>query len=277
MRNLIFILFLVIFSSSCYSPRYVYSPAAQNIPLLNNKGDYKLGAFYSTGSLPSAKKNTYNNGLDVHTAYAISNHFGLMINEFLRWEKNDGKNDFYFADSSTITYKRNLTELGIGYFTNITKDKNLKLQVFAGSAFGKSSIKDIFLSNGSAVRKYHDSRITKFFIQPAILYNQSFNFSATLSSRFSAVSFEHIKTNYTKDELNNFLLDSLSGSTVFFWEPAMSYTFSFKKLKSIRFEVQTTLSVLLNHRFIDYRSFNAAFGVLTDFSSHKKASRSFQN
>ncbi len=127
------------------------------------------------------------------------------------------------------------------------------------------------------IKKFHESKITKFFIQPAIIYNQSFNFSASLSSRFSAVIFSRIKTNYSKNELDNFLLDSLSGSAIFFWEPAMSYTFGLKKLKSLRFEVQTALSVLLNQRFIDYRSFNLALGIITNFSFNKKRSSASQN
>ncbi|MEN9569384.1 MAG: hypothetical protein RL172_615, partial [Bacteroidota bacterium] len=34
--------------TSCYSPRYVYSPAAHNVPILANKGDSKLAAYYSS-------------------------------------------------------------------------------------------------------------------------------------------------------------------------------------------------------------------------------------
>ena len=80
---------------ACYSPRYVYSPPTQNIPLLNKKNDLELSAFYA-GSLNAFKeKDNYNRGFDLQTAWAISNHFAVMLNESARWEKNGGNDSFF--------------------------------------------------------------------------------------------------------------------------------------------------------------------------------------
>src|SRR5205085_216186 len=124
MTRIISILLLVLCMASCYSPRYVYSPSAQNIPLLNKKNDYKLAGYYSGGSGLVKYNNNYARGIDLQTAYAFSDHFGVMLNEYLRWEKNGGNNDFYIPDNSTIKYKRSLTELGVGYFVNLNRDNN---------------------------------------------------------------------------------------------------------------------------------------------------------
>src|SRR5437588_13125512 len=101
MNRIISISLLSVVFTSCYSPRYVYSPSAQNIPLLNKKNDYKLAGYYSGGSGLINYNKDHARGVDLQTAYALNNHFGIMLNEFLRWEKNGGENDFYVSDSST--------------------------------------------------------------------------------------------------------------------------------------------------------------------------------
>ena len=106
---------------ACYSPRYVYSPPTQNIPLLNKKNDLEFSAFYA-GSINAFKeKGNYNRGFDIQTAWAVSNHFAVMLNESVRWEKNGGNDSFFPNDSSFLSYKRNFTEVGAGYFTSAEK------------------------------------------------------------------------------------------------------------------------------------------------------------
>ncbi|MEP6926733.1 MAG: hypothetical protein ABI834_03810, partial [Ginsengibacter sp.] len=225
------ILFLFLFSISlfsCYSPRYVYSPPTQNIPLINKKNDFEFSGSYA-GSLNAFQaRDNYNRGVDLHSAWAISNHFAIMLNESLRWEKNGGNDSFFPNDSSFLSYKRNFTEAGAGYFFSLDNNIKTQFQVFGGAAFGSSKISDDFISNNLQTDKYHYSRVIKIFIQPAFLYNPGKNFSAALASRFTEVLFRNIRTNYNATELNNYILDSIRVSPVFFWEPAVSYTFGFK-------------------------------------------------
>jgi len=268
MKTVAFILLSISFVS-CYSPRYVYTPSAQNIPLLNKKNDIEIAALYA-GSVNTLKeKGNYNGGFDIHTAWAISNHFGIMLNESFQWEKNGGNDSFFPNDSSFLSYKRNFTELGIGYFSSSKKNVKMQFQAFAGIAAGSSKIRDNFISNNTELNKYHDSRVTKIFLQPAFIYNIGKNFSAVLGSRFTAVVFSHIRTNYTDEELDNYILDSITVSPVFFWEPAVSYTFGFKKFP-LKFRLQGSISVLLNHRFVEYRSSNIGIGIVCDFFQRKK-------
>ncbi|MEP7252037.1 MAG: hypothetical protein ABI683_06640 [Ginsengibacter sp.] len=252
---------LVFYLSSCYTPRYVYSPVTQNIPSIEKKNDIEFAANYGTSIDLFRSKHNYNNGLDLHTAWAFNKHFAAMLNENIRWESN-GTNDTYFAgDSSQLSYKRNFTEVAAGYFTSMKDNIKMLFQVFSGVAFGRSTIADQFFSSGSLDMKYHQSRVTKLFIQPAFVYKPTAGFSTALSMRFTKVAFSKINTNYTDIELNNYLLDSLTFSPVYWWEPAVTYTFGFKKFP-LKFRLQGTISVLLNHRFVEHRTSNIGIGIV---------------
>ena len=264
------VIFLISISIyACYAPRYVYSPPTQNIPSLNKKNDLEFSAFYA-GSINTFKeKGNHNRGFDVHAAWAISNHFAVMLNESVSWE-NKGVNDSFFSnDSSFLSYKSNFTEVGGGYFTSAENNKKMQIQVFGGAAFGASKIFDDFISNSVQVNKYHYSSVTKIFIQPALIYRLIKNFCTALSSRFTEILFTHIRTNYTSAELNNYILDSISVSPVFFWEPAVSYTLGFKKFP-VKFQLLGSLTVLLNHRFVEHRNTNLGIGLIYSFLKNKE-------
>ena len=254
---------------SCYSPRYVYSPSAQNIPLLNKKNDLEFSAFYSGSINAFQAKDNYNRGLDIHAAWAVGKHFALMVNESVRWEKNGGNDSFFQNDSSFLSYKRNFTEVGAGYFTSVWNNKKMQFQAFGGAAFGSSKIFDDFISNNVHENKYHYSRVTKIFIQPALIYSPFKTFSAALSLRFNEVLFRRIRTNYTLPELNNYILDSISVSPVFFWEPGVCYTFGFKNFP-LKLRIQGSISVLLNHRFVEHRTTNIGLGLVYNFAKNKE-------
>ncbi len=250
---------------SCYAPRYVYSPSTQNIPLLHKKNDLEFSGFYAGAVNAFKEKGNSIKGLDLHGSWAVSNHFAIMLNESFRWEKNSSNDSFFANDSSLLKYKRNFTEMGAGYFGPIAYNEKMQFQLFGGVAFGSSDISDDYISNTVYTGKYHNSSVTKIFIQPAIIYNLSKNFSGALTSRFTEVIFTHIHTNYTPQELDNYILDSLTVSPVFFWEPAASYTFGFKKLP-LKLRIQGSISILLNHRFVEHRTGNVAVGIIADFA-----------
>lgn len=273
----IFLLFFISeFMYSCYSPRYVYSPSVQNIPLLNKKNELEFSAYYSGSPNFLKEKNNSNNAFDIQAAWAFSNHFAVMINEGYGKEKNNS-NDSYFAnDSSLLSYKKNFIEMGIGYFTLAKYNAKMQFQLFGGAAFGSSKITDDFISNNIYTAKYHNSRVTKIFLQPAIIYSPVNNFTTALSSRFTEIIFTHIHTNYTATELDNYILDSLTVSPVFFWEPAMSYTFGFKKIP-VKLRIQGSITVLLNHRFIEHKTGIASIGIVADISKKKIKNQSPKN
>ena len=263
------IAFCLFAATSCYSPRYVYSPAAHNVPVLVNKGDSKLAFNYSTNLAKRNQsdvqvKDNHGTGFDLQGAYAVSKNFALQLNYYHRKEKNSGDFNAGNLDSSVINYTRNLTEIGFGYYRRLMRNDRGIFQVFAGVGFGRFGFTDIGRDqNGIFHNNFHDAHVTKLYVQPAFTIKNK-NFAASLSSRFSLIFFGDIKTDYNSIELDKYKLDSLNSRPRLFWEPAIVNTFGFKKLPGLHLEFQVGLSLLESKLFIDYRSFNFSAGVLFD-------------
>ena len=228
----------------CHTPRYMYSPAAQNIPVLITKGDSKLSAAVSTNLSKGYTANnrfneTKNRGFDLQGAYAITNHFAIAANYYNRNESNNGSKTSGRLDSVNIRYKRQLTEVAVGYFTPLDERKLSMFQLFGGIGKGQFSFIDVGKdrSNIDYIRN-HQAQVTKFYFQPAFMIQSKGNFAASFSSRFSFLKFNNIKTDYTPTELSNYQLDSLMDGTRNFWEPAFTNSFGFKKLPGILLEYQ---------------------------------------
>lgn len=263
-----YFLFLI-FLSSCYTPRYVYSPAAQNIPLLTQKGDSKLGILYANNfpgsdNKPGAKKaGSY--GIDAHSAYALNNKLALQLNYFLRSEKNG--DDQSYRNGSEINYKRHLVEIGLGRYVKINGSENKIFQLFGGIGFGKFSFTDNGIDPFSMpYSKYHRANVLKFYLQPAFMYIIKKQTALSVASRFSIVHYSKIKTDYTQQQLTDYELFTLGGDPVIFWEPAFVHSIGFKKLPHIRLEYQVGFSALISRRFIDARSVNFSAGVQADIA-----------
>ncbi len=273
MKRILISFFICLYFWSCYTPRYVYSPVTQDVPSIDKKNDIEVSANYGSSVDIFRSRGNYNRGLDLHGAWAVSKHFAIMLNENLRWESNSTNDTYFQGDSSLLTYKRNFTEIGFGYFTPMKKNKKMQFQVFGGAAFGSSKIFDDFFSNNVLTKKYHESRVTKIYVQPSFIYKYTTNFNAAFSSRFTEILFSQIHTNYTSGEQNDYLLDSLRVSPVFFWEPALTYTFGFKKLP-FKFRLQGSVSVLLNRRFVEHRSSNIGIGIVSNFNQRSQKKKS---
>ena len=129
---------LIFYFSSCYTPRYVYSPSAHNVPVLTKKDDSKLALNYSlnlsdnSSDNNNSNSNARGNGFDVQAAHAFSDHWAIMVNYFNRTERNSGDYVAGRRDSVTINYKRHLTEIGAGYYHILTNNQQAVFQVFGG-------------------------------------------------------------------------------------------------------------------------------------------------
>ncbi|MDB5201949.1 MAG: hypothetical protein JWQ27_1358 [Ferruginibacter sp.] len=255
---------------SCYSPRYVYSPAAHNVSFLTKKNETKLAANYSTnivGHNSEGSKVTKNSasGLDAQAAYALNKRWFLQASYYSRKEQNDGDYSFRNQDSSILHYKRKLLETGLGYNFPIDARRNANFQLAGGIGFGRFRIDDAGTdANQLPYTRFHDARVTKFYIQPAIVVGGADVFAAAFSSRFSFIKYHGIKTDYTPTELNNYKLDSLTYRLASFWEPAFVSSFGFKKLPGLRLEGQMGLSILMSKNFVDARVFNFSAGIVLD-------------
>lgn len=251
---------IIFTAASCNTPRFIYSPAAHNVPVLTKKGDSKIGAVYSTNAVGTNSENDVkvdnrSRGYDLQGAVAITNNFAIQAAHAYRWEKTSGG-----PDSLTIKYKRNLTEIGLGYYMPVNDKKNTFFQVFAGAGLGKFS----FTDNDKTGAYYHQANITKVYIQPAILFKSKGGFTTSVSVRFSGINYSKIKTNYDAGQLNDYYLENLSGRAKWFFEPASVSSFGFKGLPGLRFEVQGGLSFLMAREYRDYRKFNFSIGTWLD-------------
>ena len=254
---------ITIIAASCNTPRYIYSPSAHNVPVLTKKGDTKLGAVYSTNAVGQETKDgveidNRSRGYDLQGAVVITNNFAIQAANAHRWEKTDGG-----PDSTTLKYKRNLTEIGLGYYLPINDKGNTFFQVFAGGGLGRFSFIDVD-KTGSY---YHQANITKIYLQPAILYKSKGSFTTSVAMRFSGINYSKIKTNYSASQLDDYHLDDLTGRMKWFLEPASVSSFGFKGLPGLRFEVQGGLSFLMARNYVDYRKFNFSVGSWVDIGS----------
>jgi len=276
--NILFVILAVNFCS-CYSPRYVYSPIAHNVPLLYEKGDSKLAFHYSTNIGESKKITTIgklNNGsgLDIQGAYAITDHFAVQAAFARRWEKNYADYNLNSQDTSIITYSRTSTELGLGYYTFLSRSRKSVFQVFGGVSLGRSSFTDRYFAPSITNDRYLNMDVTRLYIQPAFLFRYEDVFTSSLSSRVSFVYFRNVATDYTPEELKNYSLADLDKTAEIFWEPAFINTFGLNELPGLKVEVQLGMAFLMSQRFVDYRTFNLSAGVVLDipkFFEKKKA------
>ena len=107
-------------------------------------------------------------------------------------------------------------------------------------------------------------------LQPAIQVRYNKYFYTSFASRFTFLWYHGIKTNYTADEQQAFLLNELGLGLKTFWEPVVINSFTLKKLQAYRFELQFGFASLISHRFVDYRSVNISIGAMVDFSRMKR-------
>ncbi|MFT3982242.1 MAG: hypothetical protein QM687_17360 [Ferruginibacter sp.] len=258
---------LLLLLSSCYTPRYVYSPAAQNVPMFTQKGDSKLGILYSSnagGNHDLVKYgNQSSNGLDIQAAYALSKHWAVQGNYFYRHEQNSDDNNT--PEPTLIRYNRHLTEAAIGYFAPVNESHNIIFQGYAGAGFGRFRFKD-YQTNGNDIqyRNFHSAGIFKLFLQPVLMYQDKKQYAVSVSSRFSFIDYRKIKTDYDSSQLALYELNALKKGLTVFWEPAIVFTYGFKKLPYFRLEAQAGVAALLNKKFVDTRTMNASIGIQAD-------------
>lgn len=268
MRNLLsslLVLSIVIFAS-CSTPRYAYAPAAHNVPVLTAKGDGKIGAAYSTsisGDRIEDDETVNNsvNGIDVQGAYALSDHWALQAAHMQRWERTTGG-----VDSVNIKYRRNLTELGVGYYFPMNSNLNAWFQVFGGGGFGKFNFTDSSVYGNY----FHESDVLKFYVQPGFYFRSKGSFSVSIAVRGSFIKFNSIKTNYPSSDLDNYRLNQMGNKVKFFLEPAVVSSFGFKNVPGLRIEFQGGLSLLTAETPFDYRSQNFSIGTYLDFGSLRR-------
>ena len=267
-HQLLFAIVLLLCITSCSSNRYIYSASPANNSYFQKKGESKLAAYYSSSNDNTSAKE-FANGWDLQGAYAIGDHWALTASYYNRKER-DVYNYYRYRnpfDSSVVKYKRNLFEMGGGYFISLNQKKTITVNLFGGAAFGKFSFDDNGLDGTMATySRNHSSNITKWFFQPSINFmpGRYVRFSFILKSSY--VHYGNIQTNYTANELQYFNLNIINNRTLNFIEPCWNFQFGLPKYPWVKLD--WIVSGISNNPFYieNVRQNNSSIGLTFDFS-----------
>lgn len=260
----------ITFFSSCTMPyRYIYTATPPNNPYFIEKGESKLAAYYSgawNGGDPSQRRS---GGGDFQSAYAIGNHWAVTAG-YLNRREVDGysyNNTDNVREGPYINYKRNLFDIGTGYFVALDKKKTSTFNLYGGVALGKFSIAD------EDFDKFHKSSITKTYFQPSINYMPTPHFRISFGSRFSFVHYGDIQTSYAKEDIEKLTLNLIDNRTIFYIEPAFNLQFGFRQFPGakIDFSMSGTSRPFRDERIKLYsRTSNISLGLSFDISKMNK-------
>jgi hypothetical protein len=272
--NLLFSAIAVItLLSSCSTYRYIYSASPPNNPYFTKKRESKLTAYYSAAgsTAPSANKETAD-GLDLHGAYAISDHWALTAAYYNRREKDiyEYSRDNTPFNSSLVKYKRNLFETGGGYFVPLNQKKTFTFNLYGGVAFGKFSIDDNGMNNGQDYRRYHKAAITKWFFQPSINFMPGRYVRLSFVVKSSYVHYGNIRTSYSAEELQDLSLAIITNRTLNFIEPAWNFQFGLPEYPWIKVDWTLSGITIQPASTQNIRANNVSIGLSVDFSKMRK-------
>lgn len=179
MKSLAYVFLVLVALSSC-AP--VYVPNTINAPQLTKQGEF-------TGSVTTGVS-----GLDVQTAFAVSDNFGLMVNT-----------SFDFGDTSETNYHEHaFGEVGLGYLTEFGEYGTFNL--FGGYGLGSSAASDEYLFITDQL-KHARGMYHRMFFQSDVGLKTNI-FEGGLGFRTVYVNFYSVKSdrqNYSLSEDNLFL------------------------------------------------------------------------
>lgn len=224
----------VILFNSCYTPRYSYAPTRVNAPMLQQKGELQ-----ANGSISALK------GFDASAAYAISSHFGAMLNSSWRNDHQSGNvnGPYEVLAPDKITYHRTATDLGVGWFTRIDSSK-WTFEIYGAYGRGKFSIEDtgnLRGSSGTPYFRYYDSKVDRIILQPAVGHTTS-NAQFIFFVRILGQRYFDISTTYTPDELERYRIPQSTSRYLTFIEPGLTFRFYLAAVPALGFETNFLIS-----------------------------------
>ena len=165
-----------------------------------------------------------------------------------------------------------LSPRNASYFRN---GAAITFNIYGGIGFGKFLIRDSGKDTlGLSYSRYHNSGVTKWFVQPSFNFITGKYFRFSLIDKISFIHYGNISTSYTADELNYFELDRLSGKTVNFFEPSFNMQIGIPQLDWLKIDGGFSFTSGLGLKDapnLKSRFFNASIGINLDFSENKKA------
>ena len=224
-------IFFGVFVCSC---RAVYAPNALNVPLFQEKGEFK-------GSISS-------NNLQLATA--VSSHVGIIANGYLNRYKSDDK-----------SFKNNGqgAEIGVGYFGSTPK--RLTYETYAGIGFYGIKM------NEANNTKTLNTDAFKYFIQPAVGWVNPY-FEVAVSPRVAVVKYSTPDiTGYNAQEISDNHFDILSTKSHAFVEPTLILRGGYRFIK---IQAQVGHSFKLTKNKINYDDGIGSIGLIFNIAQWYK-------
>lgn len=232
----LFYLFVALFLSSCNTYRYAYSVEPTVNPVFTKKGESTVNVHATSNKLIPLNDH-YAHGVNLQTAYAISNHLAATFNYTRKAEKDVNLNVFrgstnYFDSSSTV-YKRNYYELGLGGFWFIDGNKSHQISCFGGYGWGNLFINDAVKEGTINSTRFFNNKSTRIYIQPAFAFIEK-TVSASFNFKASMLKFSTASTNYITQELDYYHLNRINEQTAYSFEPSVNMKLSISKDNSMQ-------------------------------------------
>ncbi|MFO7789926.1 MAG: hypothetical protein R6V32_05085 [Bacteroidales bacterium] len=232
--------------TSC--PKIMYKPAMQNVPLMEEKGDFK--------------SNLSNNNYQL--AYATSDNIAVMLNGHYnrkQWASS-------FADTTTTNEydtKRWSVDGGAGYYRPFS---DLVFEAYGGAGYGSYDFDyDKYEYDTYIQTKEYNVQSWRGFIQPSLGFCSDYA-DIAFSTRLMYVGFFNpTSSNYSQDELIDEELADLEHYTYTFIEPALTMRFGIPKAK---LHMQLIYSYKLNQQSLNYMPLNLNFGITLNISEFYK-------
>ena len=258
MKKVSGLVLLIISLTSCH--HVYYAPNTANAPLLSEKGETRINAFYTSGS------DSDFGGGEIQAATAVSKNIGVMANFFSAGKSEVIRSYYNRYDSHTERGEGSYAEFAAGYFKNFDKSKRWIGEVYSG--FGVGNVK-----NDYGFGDHSKVGIFKTFIQPAIGYKAPY-FEIAFVPKVSFINWKvkdssiHSQENISvKNEINTIV----KKKNFVAFEPAVLIRVGGKN-----FKIQLGLS------FSDYKStdiyyskdlietLNTSLGFSINFNTKKK-------
>lgn len=188
---------IILLVSSCSS---IYMPNVPNTPMLSARGEL------NTGGHITLKGNT-----SFNSAYAVSDHFGLLLNGSIMSRKHTRKD-----------YGHNLLEAGASYFSTFGADNNRIFEIYMGIGRGNSDRTFKKITSGMPI-VYDRQKIdfNKYFVQVNYsaknkgslnLFGKSFSLNYGTALRASYINM----TNFIRNDISQTTEDNIFLEPIFF-------------------------------------------------------------
>lgn len=268
----LFLVLTIFIFSSCTTYRYIYAPATPNIPYFTEKGDSKVGAYYA-GAGGDGNVNSRADGYDIQGAYAITNHWMITTSYFNRNERD--KEYSNQINDLNIFYKRNIIEVGGGYFAVLNEKKTITINLLAGAGSGKFTINEKGTAPGSIYNRFYDVNVFKYYLQPSINFRPLKNFSFAFYIKPTFVRYGKFKTDYTSDEFKDYGFQGIYNRTLSFFELGYDLKYSIPGATWLSIEVAVsgvTRDATYGYPLIS-RGGNGAIGLNVNFAKITKKNK----